>query len=165
MIDTGTLRPSLPKFTSQIIDREKARRMIDARDQTIAMQAGVIAKQREAIQEFCEVWQNCGEPTNLPAFEEAQKILYPDLHRGEEYGHIATVHVAGWKPRSMAIANARLIAAAPDLLAACKLMLAMCESIGTFDNGVEHNGLNEGEVMAAGVMDKARDVIRKAGYQ
>lgn len=39
---------------------------------------------------------------------------------GEPYGMIAQVNIAGWKPRGMAIANARLIAAAPDLLASCQ---------------------------------------------
>jgi hypothetical protein len=38
----------------------------------------------------------------------------------EPYGMIAQVQISGWKPKSMAIANAKLIAAAPDLLAACE---------------------------------------------
>lgn len=45
----------------------------------------------------------------------------------EPYGKIAQVQLSGWKPRSMAIANARLIAAAPDLLAACEAALEACE--------------------------------------
>ncbi len=45
----------------------------------------------------------------------------------EPYGMIAQVQISGWKPKSMALANARLIAAAPDLLAALEGVLRVAD--------------------------------------
>lgn len=59
-------------------------------------------------------------------------------------------------------ANASLIAAAPELLEALEDMLITCEHGDFSQAGASHNGLHEGDVIAAMYMDKARAVIAKA---
>jgi len=58
-------------------------------------------------------------------------------------------------------ANARLIAAAPELLAALKTALAMLEN-GDFRNGVEEYGVDEGMVGANKLIDEITALIAKA---
>lgn len=41
----------------------------------------------------------------------------------EPYGMIAQVDISGWRPKSMAIANARLISAAPEMYAALEAIV------------------------------------------
>jgi hypothetical protein len=59
-------------------------------------------------------------------------------------------------------ANAQLIASAPELLEALEELVCVCENIGNFDNGVECNGFNEGEVIAGKAIKQAQAAIKKA---
>lgn len=36
----------------------------------------------------------------------------------------------------------------------------LCKTLGQFKNGVEHNGVDEGEVYASGVFDRVEAVLR-----
>lgn len=51
------------------------------------------------------------------------------IYAGDQYVAVASGRIAG--PWDEVMANARLIAAAPDLLAACKAMLPLCRCGGT----------------------------------
>ena len=63
----------------------------------------------------------------------------------EPYGVVAQVPIEAWRPRSIGRANARLIAAAPDLLYALKLARGYVEAM--------HNNI-------ASAMGHERTVIR-----
>lgn len=50
----------------------------DGVEEKFALMAAAPAM-REVIRMFCEAWLNVGGTTDLLAYQEAQKILYPDL--------------------------------------------------------------------------------------
>lgn len=60
--------------------------------------------------------------------------------------------------------DARLIAAAPELLEAIELLTSMCEVHGDFSNGVTDptGSIDEGDVIAGEIIKKARAAIAKA---
>jgi hypothetical protein len=110
MIDTGTLRPSLPEFTSQIIDREEVRRMIDARDQCIAVQAECIAKQSECIarqdeciasQSLCIVKQRDVAMQLYHAVVAMRRTMYSDKSEESVMADAALMAVDKWNKESM----------------------------------------------------------------
>lgn len=54
---------------------------------------------------------------------------------------------------------------AVELTNMLKLVVGMCESIGTFKNGVEYQCMDEGEVQADNVLGNARDLIYGEGVE
>lgn len=74
----------------------------------------------------------------------------------EPYGLIATVEISGWKPRRMAIANAHLIAAAPELLAACEAWDTGFVDGEQFDAEQFRVWVNERRAMARAAIAKAK---------
>ncbi len=60
-------------------------------------------------------------------------------------------------------ANARLIAAAPELHAALRVLVQMCEEAnpGAWNNGVESNGIQEGDYLAGNAIEAARAALAK----
>ena len=53
-------------------------------------------------------------------------------------------------------ANARIA----ELEVAFVELYKLCCTLGNFKNGVEHNGIDEGEVYASGVFDRAEAALR-----
>jgi len=44
---------------------------------------------------------------------------------------------------------------------ALELLTGMCESVGNFSNGVTHQGMDQGDIMAGQVIDRARELLDK----
>ena len=90
---------------------------------------------------------------------------------GDSMHSIASVD-APWRPDDNErarerIANAHLIAAAPDLLAACEAALIWLDSAPIhYENGVEHNGMDEGDILGTRghvrITDQLTTAITKA---
>ena len=72
------------------------------------------------------------------------------------YGRPSVCYLAANFPRPEEVANARLIASAPDLLAACQQLVSLSES-GLFKGSFEHPSLEDSDAVAA-----ARAAIARA---
>lgn len=64
--------------------------------------------------------------------------------------------------RATAEANARVIAAAPELLAALKELADLQQFANGFENGVEYNGIQEAEYWHGQTMERVKAAITKA---
>lgn len=71
----------------------------------------------------------CDEPSNWHGLD--ARVFVP-----EPYGVVAQVPIEAWRPRSIGRANARLIAAAPELLGALKIIVSDFETDYVLDGKV-----------------------------
>ncbi len=95
-----------------------------------------------------------------------------DYHGTPKEGHhgpLTFVETANTTLDCRSVADARLIAAAPDLLASCQMLIRIMEEAadGAFANGntPESGSPDEGEVLTHARMNDARAAIAKAEHK
>ena len=76
------------------------------------------------------------------------------------------VAVEAWNKRSGTLAQAKPDPASDQEIQrrlthhALVSLYKLCKTLGNFKNGVEHNGIDEGEVYASGIFDHVEAVLR-----